>query len=46
MIKVSIPTKDELERARNHETRQSMITPDTATDTDFDRTVCCMLKRT
>jgi hypothetical protein len=45
MIRVSIPTKTELEMAQRHETRQSMRIPDTATDTDIDRSTCCSLTR-
>jgi hypothetical protein len=45
MIRVSIPTKQELDLAQSHQTRQSMSTPDTATDTDLDRSVYCALKR-
>lgn len=45
MIRVSIPTKAELEMAQRHETRQSMRIPDTATDADTDRSVSCLLTR-
>lgn len=45
MIKLSIPTKEELERADAHETRQSMVRPDTAIDTDSEDEECCMLRR-
>ena len=45
MIRVSIPTKTELEMAQRHEIRQSMRIPDTATDTDMDRSVYCSLTR-
>jgi hypothetical protein len=45
MIKVSIPTKEELEMACSHETRQSMRIPETATETDDDRSMGCALKR-
>lgn len=44
-IKVAIPTKEELKRIQNHETRQSMRIPDTATDTGIDSSVECVLKR-
>jgi len=45
MIKVSIPKAEDLERVSNHDTRQRMITPDTAVDTDIDYDLRYVLKR-
>ena len=42
MIKVSIPTKEELKRARDYD---NLTSPDTAMDSGSGSDVCCILRR-